>query len=93
MPEFATIMASKYCIFSQLVRRVLLLYRVTSLPLTRALRAVEWLSFLLRVTTHVYVLSAQLDSKLVEERVIFSCSPCGTNSAQRALRPHPISSC
>lgn len=38
------------------------------------------------------VLSAQLDSKLVEDTVFLSCYPGGTNSARRALGPHPISS-
>lgn len=84
MPKFAAIMAQKYCILSQLnLGNVLLLclYHATSLLLTSFLKAVEWLSY-------VCVLSAQLDSKLIEEGL----SPttfCVTKGGRGALHSIP----
>lgn len=42
------------------------------------------------LSSYVCVLSTQLHSRLIEEKVFFSCYPCVTNSAHGGLRPHPI---
>lgn len=84
----------KYCIISQLVRVSFcfstIIMSLLCFLLDSQSRGMVVISTLCHYCLLICVSCPLNDNRLIEERVFLSCYPCVTNSAQRALRPHPI---